>query len=91
MATYGNTNNSNTREYRTDEAGMIEDAKQYAKKDFHMIEKCYAKVHGEPMDKETKIAHVKGLIAVKYDAIVAKRLNRDDTFDTVEFSPETQA
>jgi len=63
--------------YSTDEAGMTEDAKKYAKKDFAQTLELF-EVLGLEYDEET-IA--KALITVKYNRISKARIERKSYFD----------
>ena len=74
MAQY---NNNQSKTYATDEAGMLKDAKQYAKRDFSIVELTLKKLDIE-YDKET-VANA--LIQVKLDQIKHARLERNTFFD----------
>ena len=81
MAEIKNTSNA-TKEYATDELGMMADAKEYAKRDFEVCKMVYAKMTGVEVvskDDEAKIA--KNLIEVKYEQIKNARTNRVSYFD----------
>jgi len=70
--------------YATDEAGMMADAKIYAKQDFNQTLKVNAKllnVEVETMSDEIKEKIAKALIEVKYEQIVEARTNRVTYFD----------
>ena len=68
-----NTTNG-TRAYATDEAGMMADAKEYAKRDMSTIVKVLDKLQ---MDTENQMELiVKAVIAVKYEQIEKARCER---------------
>ena len=77
------------KKYATDEAGMMADAKIYAKQDFKSVvdtlKKLGTKVVSEDRDlvdgeiREEAVA--KALILVKFDQIKESRLNRTSYFD----------
>jgi len=75
MATYTNTNTTKT--YATDEAGMLADAKQYAKRDFSVVLSTLERL-GQKIDKELV---AEALIQVKLEQIKEARLNRTSYFD----------
>jgi len=76
MATYTDTKN-NTKTYATDEAGMLADAKTYAKRDFHIVEETLKKAKIE-YDRTEMASH---LTQVKLEQIKKARLERDTLFD----------
>ena len=76
MATYAQTK-TNERIYATDEAGMLADAKTYAKRDFHIVEETLKK-SGMEYDRAEMAEH---LIQVKLEQIKKARLERDTLFD----------
>ena len=81
MAEIRNTT-STTREYATDELGMMADAKEYAKRDFEVCKMVYAKMAGvETISKEDEAKIAKNLIEVKYEQIKNARTNRVSYFD----------
>lgn len=80
MAEIRNTT-STTKEYATDELGMMADAKEYAKRDFEVCKMVYAKMSGEEISKETESKLAKCLIEVKYEQIKNARTNRVSYFD----------
>ena len=77
-------NNGQKAVYATDEAGMMADAKSYAKQDFRQTLKVNAKLLGidlETVSEEMKQKIAQALIEVKYEQIVEARTNRDTYFD----------
>lgn len=81
MADIKNTSNT-TKEYATDELGMMADAKEYAKRDFEVCKMVYAKMTGvEVVSKEDEANIAKKLIEVKYEQIKNARTNRVSYFD----------
>lgn len=79
----GRTNSAGaTKEYATDELGMMADAKEYAKRDFEVCKMVYAKMTGvEVISKEDEALIAKNLIEVKYEQIKNARTNRVAYFD----------
>lgn len=69
--------NKQPKQYATDEAGMLKDAKQFAKRDFSIVELTIKKL-GIEYNKE-EVANA--LIQVKLDQIKHARLERDTFFD----------
>lgn len=81
MAEIKNTTSA-TREYATDELGMMADAKEYAKRDFEVCKMVYAKMTSvEAISKEDEALIAKNLIEVKYEQIKNARTNRVSYFD----------
>lgn len=80
MADIKNTRDT-TKEYATDELGMMADAKEYAKRDFEVCKMVYAKMSGEEISKEVEAKLAKNLIEVKYEQIKNARTNRVSYFD----------
>ena len=81
MADIKNTNNT-TKEYATDELGMMADAKEYAKRDFEVCKMVYVKMTGvEVISKEDEARIAQSLIEVKYEQIKNARTNRVSYFD----------
>ena len=81
MAEIKNTT-STTREYATDELGMMADAKEYAKRDFEVCKMVYVKMtDADSLPKETESKLAKCLIEVKYEQIKNARTNRVSYFD----------
>lgn len=81
MAEVKNRENT-TKEYATDELGMMADAKEYAKRDFEVCKMVYAKMTGvEVISKEDEALIAKNLIKVKYEQIKNARTNRVAYFD----------
>ena len=81
MADIKNTSNT-TKEYATDELGMMADAKDYASKDWKTCEALYAKMlNVETLTQESKDSLAKNLIEVKYEQIKNARCNRVSYFD----------
>ena len=88
MALLNNDNQKteDKREFATDEAGMMKDAKAYAKKDASTILKTFQKmginitsVDNPEVDDKQNIQEsliIKSLIAVKYEQIVNSRTKR---------------
>ena len=76
MATYQDIKN-NQKTYATDEAGMLADAKAYAKRDFHIIEETLKLAEIE-YDRAKMAGH---LTEVKLGQIKNARLERDTLFD----------
>ena len=73
---------SASKEYATDELGMMADAKEYAKRDFEVCKMVYAKMKGvEAISKEDEALIAKNLIEVKYEQIKNARTNRVSYFD----------
>ena len=71
-----------TKEYATDELGMMADAKEYAKRDFEVCKMVYAKMTGvEVVSKEDEAEIAKNLIEIKYEQIKNARCNRVSYFD----------
>ena len=70
-----------TKEYATDELGMMADAKEYAKRDFDVCRLVVAKVNGVELSKEDEAKIAEALIQVKYEQIKNARLNRVSYFD----------
>ncbi len=77
MADYRNDRNTQTKVYATDDAGMLADAKSYAKRDFHIVEETL-KVMNIEYDR---VEWAKALTEVKLDQIKKARLERDTLFD----------
>lgn len=81
MAEVKNRENT-TKEYATDELGMMADAKEYAKRDFEVCKMVYAKMTGvEIISKEDEALIAKNLIEVKYEQIKNARTKRVSYFD----------
>ena len=81
MAEIKNTSNT-TKEYATDELGMMADAKEYAKRDFEVCKMVYIKMTGvEVISKEDEARIAQSLIEVKYEQIKNARTNRVSYFD----------
>ena len=76
MATYQDTKNDQ-KIYVTDEAGMLADAKKYAKRDFHIVEETL-KLADIEYDRAEMAGH---LTEVKLGQIKKARLERDTLFD----------
>lgn len=74
MATY---NNNQPKTYATDEAGMLKDAKAFAKRDSAIVELTCKKMGLEVTNE--RIAEA--LIAVKLEQIKNARLNRNSLYD----------
>lgn len=73
---------SASKEYATDELGMMADAKEYAKRDFEVCKMVYAKMTGvEVISKEDEALIAKNLIEIKYEQIKNARTNRVSYFD----------
>ena len=66
--------------YATDEAGMMKDAKAYAKQDFRSVVDTMRKLNCEE-EQFPEEAIAKALILVKYAQIKESRLNRNTYFD----------
>lgn len=81
MAEVKNRENT-SKEYATDELGMMADAKEYAKRDFEVCKMVYAKMTGvEVVSKDDEAILAKNLIEVKYEQIKNARTNRVSYFD----------
>lgn len=76
MAIFNNNNNT-TKTYATDEAGMLSDAKAFAKRDFTVVKDTLARL-GQNISEELV---AEALIQVKLDQIKKARLNRTSFFD----------
>lgn len=75
-------NRNNSKEYATDELGMMADAKEYAKRDFEVCKLVYARMtEQETLDKETEAKLASELIKVKFEQIKNARTNRVSYFD----------
>ena len=74
MAKY---NNNQPVVYATDEAGMLKNAKEYAKRDSSIVEAVMAKLAPDVSLDDISTA----LIAIKLEQIKAVRLNRDTRYD----------
>ena len=74
MATY---NNNQPKTYATDEAGMLKDAKAFAKRDSAIVELTLAKLELDVTKEDIATA----LIAVKLKQIKDARLNRNSLYD----------
>lgn len=74
MATY---NNNQPKTYATDEAGMLKDAKAFAKRDSSIVELTLAKLELDVTKEDIATA----LIAVKLEQIKNARLNRNSLYD----------
>jgi hypothetical protein len=70
---------SKVRVYSTDEAGMMTDAKEYAKRDFTVVSATMRMFNTCETITDEEIA--KALITVKYNQIVEARTNRVSYFD----------
>ncbi len=77
MATYTDDRNAQTKTYATDDAGMLADAKSYAKRDFHIVEETL-KQSGIDYDRAEM---AEALTQVKLGQIRKARLERDTLFD----------
>lgn len=74
-------NKNEVKEYATDEAGMMADAKAYARDDFRTVEPLVARLDGvDKLSDERRKEVAEALIQVKYDAIRAKRIGVDSLF-----------
>lgn len=81
MAEIKNTTSA-TKEYATDELGMMADAKEYAKRDFEVCKLVVARTLGvETLSKEDESKMAQNLIQVKYEQIKNARTNRVSYFD----------
>jgi hypothetical protein len=81
MADIKNRDNT-TKEYATDELGMMADAKEYAKRDFEVCKLVVAKMLDvETLSKEDEAKMAQNLIQVKYEQIKNARINRVSYFD----------
>ena len=81
MAEVKNRENT-TKEYATDELGMMADAKEYAKRDFEVCKLVTARMLGvETLSKEDEAKMAQNLIQVKYEQIKNARTNRVSYFD----------
>lgn len=73
---------SASKEYATDELGMMADAKEYAKRDFEICKMVYAKMTGiEVLSREKEALIAKSIIEIKYEQIKNARINRVAYFD----------
>ena len=77
MAQYSEDKNNQNRTYATDEAGMLADAKSYAKRDFHIVEETL-KQSGIDYERQEM---AEALVQVKLGQIRKARLERDTLFD----------
>jgi len=76
--------NKEVKEYATDDLGMMEDAKEYAKRDFETTKAFYAemeKVEVKDLDNDTCKKIAEALISSKFKMIKNARLNRVTYFD----------
>lgn len=80
MAELNNRSEATKKEYATDEAGMMADAKQYAKDDFRTVLPLVEKLDGKEATEDRKKEIADALIQVKYEAIKSKRLGVDALF-----------
>jgi len=84
-----NTKNENTgvnqaKTYATDEAGMMKDAKSYAKQDFKTATELLKTLGITKLDNGVELTEemtAKALISVKFKQIKEARLNRVSYFD----------
>ena len=80
MAELKTPNNGTKKEYATDEAGMMKDAKDYASRDFKQTVEVFRKA-GVSEDKTPDEFIAKALVLVKLDQIKKARLERVTFFD----------